>query len=126
MRTAATLLTAFVLVVGLAGCAPSGGGYSATTAQTLQSDVLSVSEAAAAGDPATALARLDELDARLLDLLAKGAVDQARFDSVSAAIALVRGDLEAAIAAQSESTGNNGNGNGKPDKPGKPEKPGKD
>ncbi|MGV8971732.1 MAG: hypothetical protein ACOH10_05380 [Rhodoglobus sp.] len=64
--------------------------------------MLAVTDASAAGDPASALARLDELQAALLDANAKGTVDQSRFDSISAAIALVRADLEKAIAAQVE------------------------
>ncbi|MDJ0334717.1 hypothetical protein QMG83_05720 [Salinibacterium sp. G-O1] len=64
--------------------------------------MLAVTDASAAGDPVSALARLDELQAALLDANAKGTVEQSRFDSISAAIALVRADLEKAIAAQVE------------------------
>ena len=118
------------LGVGLGGCAaPEPVSYTPEAAQALQGSVLSVTEAAAAGDAESALARLAELEAALLDQLARGAIDQARFDSVTAAIALVRADLELAIEQDAEPVepDNSGPGNSdKPDKPDKPGKPGKD
>jgi hypothetical protein len=102
---------ALACVIALTGCASTGAPsstprastqsqYSSDVAARLQSEVLSVTSAAAAGDPATALARLDELSAVLADAKANNQVTAARFLSVSASIDLVRGDLETAVAAQ--------------------------
>lgn len=119
-----TLVLATGLLAGaivLTGCSgngvpagtPTTSAYSADVASRLQSAVMSVSSSAAGDDPSTALTRLNELSATLADARARGAVSPTRFDSISAAIALVRTDLEAAIAAQNDS------------KPGKSDKPGK-
>lgn len=105
----------------LAGCVgnsvpaatPTVSSYSSAAASRLQSAVLSVSSAAANGDPAAALARLDELTVTLADARARGEVSTARLDSISAAMALVRADLQSAITAQNDV------------KPGKTEDPGK-
>ena len=110
------LLTA--ATIALSGCAearapvvtPTAAPYSADAASRLQAEVLSVSSFAAGGDLASALARLDELTAALADARARGQVTTARFDSISISVALVRTDLEAAIAA---------NNDHKSDKPGK-------
>ena len=126
------VVTAIILSLGLAGCAaPEPASYTPEAATALQDAVLTVTEAAAAGDPEAALARLSELEATLLDQLARDAIDQARFDSVTAAMALVRGDLELALQKAEEEAlpeeSHDGPGNSdKPGKPGKPEKPGKD
>ncbi|MHC5796808.1 hypothetical protein ACVXZ4_11675 [Lacisediminihabitans sp. FW035] len=121
MRRAAVLVAGILAVaLGLTGCAgtaapattPTASAYSREVASRLQSAVLSVTSSAEA-DPTAALARLDELATMLADARARGEVSAARFDSIAAAIALVRTDLEAAIAAQDAS------------KPGKTEKPGK-
>lgn len=112
---------ALVLVIALTGCVgtgapvqtPTASAYSAAVASRLQSAVLAVSSASAAGDPSAAIARLDELAAILADARARGEVTTARFESITASLALVRADLEAAVAAQTDQ------------KPGKTEKPGK-
>ena len=133
MRRAVAVL-AIALGLALAGCAPAPS-YTEEASQALQASVLAVTETAAAGDPESALTRLDELQTALDAQLASGGIDQERYDSVSAAIALVRTDLQAAVEAQlAEETAvtpdNSGPGNsekpGKPDKPEKPGKPGKD
>ncbi|MES2093986.1 MAG: hypothetical protein V4531_09270 [Actinomycetota bacterium] len=122
----AVLLAAGVMSVAIAltGCSgtsvPAATPATSTTTPTypldvaarLQSAVLSVSSSAAGNDPTAALTRLDELTTTLSDARARGEVTSARFDSISAAIALVRADLEAVIAAQNA-------------KPGKSDKPGK-
>ncbi|MBC7589841.1 MAG: hypothetical protein H7226_02200 [Salinibacterium sp.] len=120
-------LSVVLVVVGLllSGCASSS--ETQYPAATLQAAVLAVSDASAAGDPSAALTRLDELQASLLDERARGTVDQARFDSVSAAIELVRTDLERAIAEQAEvvrkqTEDDNRRNSPEPEKPGKPEK----
>ncbi len=95
-RIAALLLGTCIL---LSGCAASPGNtYDSRTATLLQSGVSAVTDASASGDPAAALTRLNELQATLLDALAKGTITQSRFDSISAAIDLVRADLELAIS----------------------------
>jgi predicted component of type VI protein secretion system len=118
-------LIAAVLVLGLAGCSAQTHAYPTATAQLLRESVASVTQAAADGDPATALTRLDELHATLLDEHAKGAVDDARFDSISESIELVRIDLEALIADQNTGPTTNPVDPVKPGKPGRPDKPGK-
>jgi hypothetical protein len=112
-------IVAFALVLtgcatsGTPGATPTASRYSSTIASELQSGVLSVTSSAAGGDPAGALNRLDELTATLADARARGTVTAARFDSIMSSIALVRTDLEAAVAAQLNQ------------KPGNTDKPGK-
>ncbi len=117
MRRVWTLLLASCLL--LAGCAASPDqDYASETVATLQAGVLAVTEASASGDPAVALDRLDELQASLLEEYETGTVSEARFASVSAAISLVRADLERLVNEQDEE-----NAPGNSDKPGKPDKP---
>lgn len=112
---AAPLALAIACCLALAGCAPTNSprstpsasvsasavsDYPRSVAARLQADVLSVTTSAAQGDPASALSRLDELTAALDDARAKHEVSAARFQSISESIALVRIDLEAAVAAQ--------------------------
>ena len=121
MRRAALLATVLACTMVLTGCVgssapiapPVASPYPSTIASQLQAGVLSVSSAAAGEDPVSALTRLDELRAALADARARGEVTSARFESISAAIALVRSDLQAAITAQNKV------------KPGKTEDPGK-
>lgn len=86
--------------LGLSACAVEATGYSEQAARPLQEQVLAVANGAAAGQPDVSLTRLDELVASLKDARARGTVSSERYASITAAIALVRGDLEAAIAAQ--------------------------
>jgi len=122
VRRGAVLAVVTVAALLLTGCAESStpsssptptASYPSDLASRLQSAVLSVSSSAAEDDPTSALARLEELTATLADARARGEVTASRFDSISAAIALVRTDLEAAILAKDDT------------KPGKPDKPGK-
>ena len=120
------------LCVLLAGCATvptttyPAETYASETAAALQAKVLSVTDAAASGDPDTALIRLDELQATLFDEFAKGSVTQARFDSISAAIGLVRADLDLLIREQASDDAPTPSNTGKPGKPDKEDKPDKD
>lgn len=108
-----------VLALALTGCAPSPTTtYSEATATSLQAGVLAVTEAAASGDPRSAVTRLAELESILLDEFARGNVSQERFDSISASIALVRADLDYAVTQLDDDKPGNSN---KPDKPGKPD-----
>jgi len=119
-RALTTVLSAGVLACALvltgcsAGSEPAATStastYSSSVASELQARVLAVTSSAAGGDPTAALNRLDELTATLADARARGAVTTARFYSIATSIALVRADLEAAVAAQ---------------KPGNTDKPGK-
>jgi hypothetical protein len=86
------------LTISLAGCTAPSAPYGPATAAALQAQVLTVSQAATT-DPAAALTRLDELAASADDAFARGTVTSARHTSILAAIALVRADLESAVAA---------------------------
>ncbi|GAA1689331.1 hypothetical protein GCM10009792_06860 [Microcella alkalica] len=98
-RRISAALTGGALVVGLlAGCVP-GSSYDADTAAQLQQHVLAVSDASAAGDWATTRTRLLELEASASTALARGEITQQRFDAIMSALALVRADVDAAIAA---------------------------
>ena len=122
-RISAMVLATCIL---LSGCAASPvDTYTSQTADALQSGVIAVTDASASGDPASALARLDELQATLLDAYAKGTVVKSRFDSISAAIDLVRADLERAISAQADVVTNTNKVDTNPGKPGKSDKPDK-
>jgi hypothetical protein len=88
--------------LGLSACAVQATGYSEQVARPLQEQVLAVANGAAAGQPDVSLTRLNELVASLTDARARGTVSSERYESITAAIALVRGDLEAAITAQNE------------------------
>jgi L-fucose mutarotase/ribose pyranase (RbsD/FucU family) len=90
---------AVVLAVGLAltGCAQSGSDAD-FAAEELQRQVLDVTTASAEQNYSEALVRLAELEASVKDDLARGEISQARYESVMAAIELVRADLEAAAA----------------------------
>ena len=110
----------------LAGCAGQTSDYDSKAADRLQSEVLEVSQLAAAADYSAAMLGLAELEAELKDALARGAITAERYESVMAALTLVRADLQAAIdeeappvtedpatvdAGDNEGTGNNGEGN---------------
>ncbi|HWI30504.1 MAG TPA: hypothetical protein VNT50_03370 [Microbacterium sp.] len=90
----APLAIAGVLLTGCAGATE----LSRETAAQLQSGVVAVAESAASGDPAGALARLDELQAALATELAAGGVSERRAADIQAAIEAVRADLQQATA----------------------------
>lgn len=131
MRLRMAMVSSAIVVAVLTGCAQQSTQYPAETASALQSQVLLVSESAAAGDPRTALVRLDELEASVKDALARETITQERYDSIIASISLVRVDLENAIAAieqqrleeeqkrQEEEKKGNDDKEGDDDKPGK-------
>lgn len=102
LRSASVVVVA-VLALGLTSCSAQTATstvYSAKTARPLQEQVLAVAEGAAADQPSVALTRLEELTASLKDAKARGTVSEARYASITAAIALVRSDLEAAVTTQ--------------------------
>jgi hypothetical protein len=98
------LLLPALLVVALAGCAPTSAPstFASSAAPQLQSVVLAVTEAAHAGDFAAAAAHLDALEASTIAAFARGEVSEARFDAIMMAIALVRGDLEVEMLTDDE------------------------
>jgi hypothetical protein len=94
-RILAGWLLGAVLVTGaLAGCA-AAPELDRTAARQLQSQVLAVTEAAAANDPAAALTRLDELVVKLDEAAARGDVSFVRHQSIRKSIDAVRVDLTA-------------------------------
>lgn len=108
------LLVPVLAALLLAGCT---SGYSPETAAGLQARVVTVTDASAAGDWATASTALAELAADAADARADGLITEARYDTIMAAIALVDAELEAALAAvenapPSEDSEGEGNGNG--------------
>ena len=120
MRMRSFTLVMLIGALALSGCSAQHASdstqkYSAQTARPLQEQVLAVAESSATGDPAASLTRLDELAASLKDARARGTVSVERYASITAAIALVRSDLEAAITVQDnqQKKDNPGKGKGK-------------
>ncbi len=121
------------LAFGLSGCTASADDL----AIDLHESVVQIAERAVAGDYAGALAALALLDGDVAEARESGRIDTAREQEITAAIDLVRADLEAAASAATpapapppadegdegegeegeggngnDGTGNNGNGNG--------------
>ncbi|MDY7528566.1 MULTISPECIES: hypothetical protein [Cryobacterium] len=129
-RLAALVGGALLVAAALTGCASDSSPVQPSTATQLQSGVLSVTEAAAAGDYPGASAALDAVQADLLTAAATGQVTGTRATEIQAAIDSVTADLaaleEAArlssappsavpVPAPSVDSGND-KGNGKKDK----------
>lgn len=96
---AGPLITAALIAGSLSGCAGATPELDGDAAGQLQSQVLSVTKAAAAEDTAGALKQLDELVARLDAAAADGHVSFKRHQSIMTAINAVRADLTAKQAA---------------------------
>lgn len=94
-----TTSIAIVAAAGLllAGCA-GAPAYEPETAERLQQHVLAVSTSSAEGDWAGASTRLMELEASAATALARGEITRERYDAIMSALALVRADVDAAIA----------------------------
>ena len=92
----AAVVTAVLL---LSGCSAADPSIDDATAQTLDDAVVAVAERASADDFAGALTELEALQAALAAALAAGTVTQERATSIQAEADVVRGDLEAAVAA---------------------------
>jgi hypothetical protein len=92
---------AAVLTLGLAGsCAATSTSQLQDAAlPALRETVLEISEAAAAGDFASARSRLDVLESELQDAAAEGRLTFARYLSISKALEGVRAETEAAITS---------------------------
>jgi len=99
MRTRPLGLIAVIVAFTMTACSPA---YDAETRDGLREHVVSVSEASAAGDWQAAIDELDVMTASLATAREDGKVDGERFDSIVAAMELVRLDLEAAIAAAAD------------------------
>jgi outer membrane receptor protein involved in Fe transport len=97
-RIGRSIASGAVVLALLAGCS-TPPSYDPEAAERLQQHVLAVSTSAAAGDWGGAQTRLAELEASATTALARGTITQARFDAIVSALALVRADLEAEIAA---------------------------
>ncbi|PVZ58884.1 mucin-associated surface protein [Arthrobacter sp. H-02-3] len=98
-RTPAGLLAGVLLAGALAGCGSPAPELDRDAAKQLQSQVLAVSEAAAANDPAGSLKLLDDLLTRLDAAAANGEVSFKRHQSIKSSIDAVRADLAAQQAA---------------------------
>ncbi|AOT03744.1 hypothetical protein [Arthrobacter sp. U41] len=90
----AGLLGAVLLTGILAGCAPAPE-LDRDAARQLQVQVLAVTEAAAANDPAASLQQLDGLVLKLDEAAARGEVSFKRHQSIRASVETVRADLTA-------------------------------
>lgn len=98
MRHAGTTI-AVVVALAITGCAAGQSGFDEDVADRLQGEVLTVSQLAADADFAAAITALGELEVDVKDALARGELTNERSESILTAAALVRTDLEAAIAA---------------------------
>ena len=97
---AGPLLTALLVAGSLAGCAGPAPELDGAAATQLQSQVLAVTEAAAAEDSPGALKALDELMTKLDAAAADGKVSFKRHQSIKASVDAVRADLNAKVAQQ--------------------------
>lgn len=97
-RVGAMSLAGCLAAAALAGCTPSAPDLDPGTGRDLQAQVLAVTAAAAADDPATGLRSLDELVGHLTGAAANGEVSFKRHQSIMKAVEAVRADLLAAQA----------------------------
>jgi hypothetical protein len=95
-----TALTAVLLAATLSGCAGTPPDLDRGAAGRLQSQVLAVTQAAAAEDAAGGLQKLAELTSALDAAAADGKVSFKRHQSIKTAIDGVREDLAAKLAQQ--------------------------
>ena len=98
--SAAACSLAFVLAT-LGGCAPTAPEISSTAATQLQASVSAMTNAAASGNVAGAIADLDILETQVREATASGAMSTDRTTRIQAMISLVRADLTAAAERQS-------------------------
>lgn len=96
-RVTAAICAVALISASLSGCAPIDQGIDADAAARMQISVSAVTQAAAAGDPAVAIAALDELETQLKQNMATGAISADRSARIQASIDLVRVDLTAAL-----------------------------
>ena len=109
-RFAALVGGALLVAAVLTGCASEASPVQPTTATQLQSGVLAVTQAAAAGDYPGASAALDAVQADLLTAAATGQVTGTRATEIQTAIDTVTADLVAREAAAKTPTATPGTG----------------
>jgi hypothetical protein len=96
---AALAAASVAVVVGLAGCAAEPEPDLTTAqAQAFRSQVVAIADTSSRGEYAEALAALDALQAEVDRAVADGELVSDREQQIRAAMALVRTDLETAIA----------------------------
>ncbi len=93
------MAVATLLLLPLAGCTAAPVDLHAATAEQLQTEILAISEASAAGDFADAQSLLTAMQANLRTAAASGQVSAERSASIQSAINLVQGDLTVEIDA---------------------------
>ncbi|MGX9901975.1 mucin-associated surface protein [Arthrobacter sp. SA17] len=131
LRRACAAVTGALLVFSLAACGPAEPELGFDASKRLQSRVLTVTDLAAANDPAGALVALAELEEQLEVAGANGEVSFKRHQSIMTAIEAVRTDLlTAQTAAQAKAAADAAAASATPtptpDRDGKVEEPGKD
>ena len=94
-----TLVLAVGLLLPLSGCTADPVDLQAATAENLQTELLAITEASAAGDFSNAQSLLTAMQANLRTAAAAGQVSAERSASIQSAINLVRGDLTVEIDA---------------------------
>ena len=97
-RAIAAASVTLALAGGLAGCTAEPD-LAAEQSQAYRAQVVAIAEASAAGDFAGAIAALDALQAEIDAAVADGTLTDEREQRIREAMALVRADLDAAIAA---------------------------
>ncbi|WP_146069522.1 mucin-associated surface protein [Cryobacterium sp. Y11] len=98
-RSPLSMAVATLLLLPLAGCTAAPVDLHAATAEQLQTEILAISEASAAGDFADAQSLLTAMQANLRTAAASGQVSAERSASIQSAINLVQGDLTVEIDA---------------------------
>jgi len=88
-----------IIGLSLAGCSTSSSKLDASVSAEWQARVVSIADLAAAGDPAGALQELATLEADTAQAEQAGVIDGERAATIQQSIAMVRADLEAAVAA---------------------------
>ena len=98
-RQRLALTLALGLLLPLSGCTADPVDLQAATAKNLQTEILAITEAAAAGDFSNAQSLLTAMQANLRTATASGQVSAERSASIQSAINLVRDDLTVEIDA---------------------------
>lgn len=99
LRSLRAALAGCMLAAALAGCGATAPDLGSNAAKQFQQRVLTVSQAAAANDPAAALKSLDALVTDLNAAASSGQVSFKRHQTIVGSVNAVRADLTAAQAA---------------------------